>query len=319
MANGFGPNRPRRVVYRAVMSVPREGRIDLETVSLSTLEWGPRGGPLALCLHGYPDTAWTWRHLGPALGERGWRVIAPFTRGYAPSSIPSDGSYHIGALMDDAVGIHTAVDADDSAVLIGHDWGSVTSNGLAAHRDSPFGRVVSMAVPPAPAFVPRRSPSELLAVPRLLATQLPRSWYMLFNQLPRVPERSLDRLIPHLWRRWSPGYDAGEDLEHVAAALKSTASRTAALGYYRAALRPFPRPPARYRHWQSALLQAPTVPMLYLHGDDDGCMTPRYADRVQAALPAGSRVARIPRAGHFLHLEQPETVNRLVLDFVGEG
>ncbi|MFE3292401.1 alpha/beta fold hydrolase [Rhodococcus sp. NPDC059234] len=300
------------------MSAPREGRIDLETVSLATLEWGPQDGPLALCLHGYPDTAWTWRHLGPTLGERGWRVIAPFTRGYAPSSIPTDRNFHIGALMDDAVGIHAAVGAGDGAVVIGHDWGALTSNGLAAHPDSPFRRVVSLAVPPTPAFLPRRSPSEILAQPLLLATQLPKSWYIAFNQIPRVSERSLDRLVPHLWRRWSPSYDAGEDLEHVAAALKTTTHRAAALGYYRAAMRPGSRLPERYRRWQSAAMQAPTVPTLYLHGDDDGCITPRYADRARAVMPPGSRAERIARAGHFLQLERPETVNRMVLDFVDE-
>ncbi|MFC4602099.1 alpha/beta fold hydrolase [Rhodococcus kronopolitis] len=299
------------------MNAPREGRIDLPTVSLATLEWGPTDGPLALCLHGYPDTAWTWRHLGPALGARGWRVIAPFTRGYAPSSIPADGSYQVGALAADAVGIHAAVGADESAVLVGHDWGAMTANSLAAHPDSPFRRVVSMAVPPVPAFFPRRSASEILAQPRLLAAQLPKSWYIAFNQVPGASERSLDRLVPHLWRRWSPSYDAAEDLEHVAAALPSTAHRTAALGYYRAALRPGSRLPAGYRRWQSAFARAPVVPTLYLHGDQDGCMTPRYADRVAAVLPPGSRVERVTHAGHFLQLERPEAVNRSVLDFVG--
>ncbi len=40
-------------------------------------------------LHGFPDTAWTWRYLGPFLAERGYRVAAPFLRGHGPSSVPT--------------------------------------------------------------------------------------------------------------------------------------------------------------------------------------------------------------------------------------
>src|ERR1700726_5353607 len=65
---------------------------------LKALTWGPDDAPIALCLHGFPDTAYGWRNVAPRLAESGWRVVAPFMRGYAPSSIPSDGSYHIGAL-----------------------------------------------------------------------------------------------------------------------------------------------------------------------------------------------------------------------------
>ena len=72
-------------------------------MELKALTWGPSDGPIALCLHGFPDTAYGWRKFAPRLAEAGWRVVAPFMRGYAPSSIPSDGSYHIGALMDDAL------------------------------------------------------------------------------------------------------------------------------------------------------------------------------------------------------------------------
>ena len=72
------------------------------TVRLSCLAWGPAGGPLVVALHGFPDTAWTWRHLGPHLAARGHRVVAPFLRGYAPSDLPADGCHHVGALMADA-------------------------------------------------------------------------------------------------------------------------------------------------------------------------------------------------------------------------
>ena len=56
-------------------------------------------GPLALCLHGFPDSAHTWRHLLPELAEAGFHAVAPFMRGYAPSAIPADRCYRLGALI----------------------------------------------------------------------------------------------------------------------------------------------------------------------------------------------------------------------------
>ena len=48
-------------------------------------------GPLALCVHGFPDSPYTYRYLLPALAEAGFRVVAPFSRGFAPRSDQSRG------------------------------------------------------------------------------------------------------------------------------------------------------------------------------------------------------------------------------------
>jgi pimeloyl-ACP methyl ester carboxylesterase len=289
----------------------RPTRIELPNVSLSALTWGPESGRLAVLLHGFPDTAHTWRHLGPALADAGWRVVAPFTRGYAPSGVPADGSGHIAALMADAVGVHEAMGGRADAVLVGHDWGAITANALGAHDDSPFSRVVAMSVPPFPAV---RSTRALRVLPR----QLRNSWYIGFNQLPWLPERQLDRLARKLWRDWSPGYDATEDLLHVAAALPDRAHRKAAIGNYRSLASPFP-PPRQYRRWKGAEMRLPVVPTLYLHGADDGCLDPRLAALVGPHLPPGSDVGVIAGAGHFLQLEQPGDVNSRVLAFLSCG
>lgn len=283
-------------------------RIDLPEVSLAALTWGPADGPLAVLLHGFPDTAHTWRHLGPALAEDGWRVVAPFLRGYAPSAVPADGSGHIAALVSDILGIHRALGGGRDAVIVGHDWGAIATNALAAHEDSPFARVVAMAVPPLAALEGVRSP-------RILARQLRNSWYIGFNRLPFLPEATYERLVRKLWRDWSPGYDASEDLPAVLEAMADPAHRRAVIGYYRAMLSPFGPPPA-YRRWKGAEMRAPLTPLLYLHGADDGCMDLGMARLAEPHLPTGSRMVEVPDAGHFLQLEQPEAVNALVREFL---
>ena len=70
---------------------------------------GPADGPLALCLHGFPDTAHTWRHLLPRLAEAGYHAVAPFMRGYAPTQVPPDGRYDTGTLALDACELHEAL------------------------------------------------------------------------------------------------------------------------------------------------------------------------------------------------------------------
>jgi len=84
-------------------------RLRAGAIDFAALAWGPQDGPLALCLHGCPDTAWTWRWLGPVLAERGWRVVAPWMRGYAPTGLAPDGGYQVGALVRDAVELHRAL------------------------------------------------------------------------------------------------------------------------------------------------------------------------------------------------------------------
>ena len=288
-------------------------------MTLRALRWEPAqpdGAPIALCLHGFPDTAHSWRLVAPKLAAAGWRVVAPFMRGYAPSTIPTDGSYHIGALMDDALRVLGAVGPTGRDVVIGHDWGAIASWPLAALTDSPFVKSVVMSVPPFPAFRPQRRVGVRRSLGALLPAQAVRSWYIQYFQLPALPERSASWLVPLLWRQWSPGFDAAEDLRHVDASIGSPESWRAALGFYRAVLRPG-RPPEQYAALQRCAQQRAKVPVLYLHGADDGCMTAKFADRVGAVLPKGGALRVVDHAGHFLQLEQPDTIAGHILDFIG--
>jgi pimeloyl-ACP methyl ester carboxylesterase len=282
-------------------------RYETGGLAVTAHAWGEEGAPLALLLHGYPDSAWTWRHLGPVLAERGFRAVAPFLRGYAPTGLAPDGSYQVGALVRDALAAREHLGGDERAVLVGHDWGAEIAYAADAFAPGSFRRVVTMAVPPGPVF------ADLRRHPGLALRQLRRSWYMAFQQLPAT-ERTLGWLIPKLWRDWSPGYDGGEDARLALAALNPPGHRTAALRYYRAA---YGQPQARSREYaaeQKKVLAVGPAPTLYLHGADDGCM---LADVARMAAPYVETEV-LPGIGHFMHLEDPERVNERIASFLLE-
>jgi pimeloyl-ACP methyl ester carboxylesterase len=94
--------------------VPASSALRTSTVRANDLEFGileAGAGPLALCLHGFADTARTWQYLLPALAGAGFHAVAPFMRGYAPTEVPPDGAYQIGALVADAVALHEVLGA----------------------------------------------------------------------------------------------------------------------------------------------------------------------------------------------------------------
>ncbi|OLR92719.1 alpha/beta hydrolase [Actinokineospora bangkokensis] len=274
-------------------------------VDFTLLEAGGPG-PLALCLHGFPDTAHTWRHLLPALAEQGFHAVAPFLRGYAPTTPAPDGAYEVGALAADANGLHQALGAGSNAVLVGHDWGAAAAYAAASAAPERWRRLVTMAVPPPG---PRRPRSY---------EQHKRSFYMYLFTLPvaeRVVAAEGYAFLDDLWADWSPGYDAAEDLALVKRALADPAHLTAALGYYRAQFDTSTHQP-RYAREQAHAGRAPDTPTLYLHGADDGCILPPEPLAAQALLSPGSRADVLAGVGHFLHLESPAEVNRRVLDWI---
>ena len=99
----------------------KTGSVQANGINFHYLEMGE--GPLALCLHGFPDHAYSFRHLLPDLAEAGFRAVAPFMRGYAPTEAPADGNYRAVLLARDAVALVDAL-GGGQAYLIGNDWGA---------------------------------------------------------------------------------------------------------------------------------------------------------------------------------------------------
>jgi pimeloyl-ACP methyl ester carboxylesterase len=253
-------------------------------------------GPLALCLHGFPDSAHTWDHLLPELAAAGFRAVAPWTRGYAPTSVPAAGDYSMTALTADANALHEALGGDADAVLVGHDWGAVTAYAAGAADPQRWRRIVALAVPP-----PAVAVSTFFRY-----AQLKRSFYVFLFQTPLaelVAGADDLRFIENLWRDWSPSYDPGATLEHAKAALRDPANLSAAIGYYRSMF------------VAGGPTGTPTQPTLYLHGSDDGAFGVEGIGDTLDHLPEASRLEIIEGPGHFLHLEAPAVVNQLILDW----
>ena len=286
----------------------RDGRVEANGVDFAYLELGE--GPLALCLHGFPDTAWGWRPLMAALAHAGYRAVAPFMRGYAPTAVPEDGRYQTGVLALDAVALHEVLGGDGDAVIVGHDWGALATYGAAAHAPERWRRVVAASVPPASVI------GELLLDYDVIQAN---TWYQFFFCNPladlAVPLDDL-AFIDRLWADWSPGYDGAADAARVKEALREPGRITAALGYYRQTLGAAPQDPA-LAHVQNLTFTPPPRPTLYLHGVDDGCMPCPERRALEVAFThEGSRVQLVAGAGHFLQYEQPDVVNAAIVDFV---
>jgi len=287
----------------------RERRVEANGISFGIVEAG--SGPLALCLHGFPDSAWTWRHLLPELAAAGFHAVAPFMRGYAPTDLAPDGSYQLGALVADTVALHAALDGDERAVLIGHDWGAEAAYGAASIAPERWRRLVTIGVPP------------LTLDERIFSDydQLKRLFYVFFMKTGTAqPVIAADDMafIDRLWQDWSPGYDAAEDVRRAKQCLREPHHLAAAIAYYRAD-EPGLHPTGagdRYAAEHEALLRPAPQPTLYLHGDRDGSLDAGLVSDAERHLATGSRLEVIADAGHFLHLERPTAVNQLILAWV---
>lgn len=286
----------------------RTGEVVADGLSFSTLEMG--SGPLALCLHGFPDTAHTWRHLLPALADAGFRAVAPFMRGYAPTEVPADGCFTVGSLIADVDALHEALGGDERAVLIGHDWGAIAAYGAGAFSPDRWRRMVTMAVPP----------PALDDVQFQDFEQVKRSFYIFLFLAPGIEEFVAAEdmaFVDRLWSEWSPGYDHTVDMAHVRESLGQAANLAAALGYYRSFFTP-PESCEKYAVQDEARVESARQPTLYLHGEADGCISSQWTGAALEYLAPGSRTSVVQGAGHFLHLEKPGEVNEAIIEWIAD-
>jgi pimeloyl-ACP methyl ester carboxylesterase len=284
--------------------------IDLGGEPFAYLEAGPAHGPLVVCLHGFPDDARTFEGLMERLAAAGYRVVAPWLRGYAPSTLR--GSVAMDQLVADVRALIDRLAPTGPVRLVGHDWGGGITYATTALRPERIVSAVTLAIPHPAAVL-----ADLPTVPR----QLGLSWYMFFFQLPGLPQWVVARqggaFVGRLWRAWSPGFTPDPSrLAQVRATIVESLPRP--IDYYRANARTTPEGLRWVRELASPSRRI-HVPTLHLLGADDGCLDPRTGAS-EARYFAGPFVREVvPGAGHFVHLERPDHVADRVLHWFAQG
>ena len=280
----------------------RDGHALVRGVRLHYVEAG--AGPLVLLLHGFPQSWLCWRHQIPALAAAGFRVVAPDMRGYNLSNKPRGvAAYALDELAGDVEDLVAAL-GEQSADVVGHDWGGIVAWHLAATRPQ---RLRKLAIVNAP------HPAAYLRELRTL-DQLARSWYVLLYQLPWLPEAILrrsdfavvERILREQPRR--AGAFTDDDIRAHKAALAEPGALTAIVNYYRAAL------PRLFRLTRSRHARVGAETLL-IWGEEDAYLRRELAEGVERWVPR-LRVVRLPGVSHWVPADAAEEVNRLLVEFL---
>jgi len=267
-------------------------RMDINGTVLEVEDLGD--GEPVLLLHGWPDSHEVWRHQITALGNAGYRTIAPDLRGFGRSDKPETvASYGMIQMVSDLIGLLDAVGVP-RAHVVGHDWGGA------------IGAVLSALSPERVASLTCLSVGHPAAFAAAGWEQREKSWYMLLFQFPGVAERWLAADDFANLRAWS----RHPDIDSVIAQLRDPAALTASLGVYRAILPPesLIRPPT-----DLPPIQAPTMGVW---STEDLAITEQALAGPAAFVTAPWRYERINGIGHWLQLDAPDQVNTLLLNFL---
>ena len=262
--------------------------IEANGLRFAYLEEGPKDGPLCLMVHGFPDTPHTWDQARPIAARLGFRVVSPFTRGYAPTQIPKEEDYGSDTLGRDVLALATALGAP-RFVLVAHDWGASAGYSAAGLDGGRIRLLVTVGLP---------HPASIVPTPRML--WIVRHFFLLRPRGAAARIRAgqfahLDELV----QRWSPAWNvpAGET-DAVKRSLGEPGSLEAALGYYRA-LSPATPPGLRARV---------TCPSVAFAGEDDNVAVSAY-ERARRRFEGPYDVVTMP-GGHFMHREHPDVFAR---------
>ena len=161
-------------------------------ITLHVVQAGPEDGPLLILLHGFPEFWRGWRQQIPFFAAAGYRVWVPDQRGYNLSDKPRGlDAYDLNELAADVVGLIDAA-GRDKAYLVGHDWGANVAWWVGIHYPERLHKLGILNVPHP--VIMRQNLQEN-------PSQLRKSWYMFFFQLPAVPEVTIQAADWRLWRR----------------------------------------------------------------------------------------------------------------------
>jgi len=252
-------------------------------------------GPAVLLLHGFPDSSHLWRHQIPALVAAGYRAIAPDLRGFGESDKPEAvEAYALPLLLSDVTGMLDALHVDRARV-IAHDWGAALGWLLAGMYPDRVERLVALSV------------GHMNSFAAAGIEQREKSWYMLLFQFRGIAEEALRRNDWRLFRAWARDHS---EAEHWISALSRPGALTAGLSWYRANVAP------------ETLLADPApfpsvaVPTLGVWSSGDAYLTEEQMVRSQEHVTGTWHYERIEGASHWMQLDQPEPLNRLLTQFL---
>jgi len=257
-------------------------------------------GKLVLLLHGFPEFWYSWRHQLPVLG-RHFRAVAPDLRGYNESDKPEgEENYRLEVLVEDVAGLVREL-GGGRGMVVGHDWGGVIAWAFASLHPELTEKLVIL-----------NAPHPSLMAGRLSPEQSRRSWYISFFRKEKAPEEFLMAdncaVLKEVLRGTAvkPAFTE-EDLERFVEAWSKPGALRAGINYYRA------------NGPDSPLRQLPKVkaPTLVIWGKEDAFLTVEVS-RAEGFVEGPYRAVYL-NCGHWVQNEEPELVNRLMLEFLLQG
>lgn len=270
------------------------------TVRLHAITAGPKDGPVVVLLHGFPEFWYGWRRQIEPLAGAGFRVIVPDQRGYNLSSKPRGvASYALTELVSDVIAIADQL-GQEKIFLAGHDWGAAVAWSTALLHSERIAKLVIVNVP---------HPSVMRRFLKTRLRQMKRSWYILFFQIPWLPEAlysSFDFRMGMRALRGSsrPSTFSSEDLAQYRAAWSQPGALTAMINWYRAAVRYRTKFPDR----------TVRVPARILWGERDKFLMTEMAHE-SLRYCTNAELFNFADASHWLQHEEPEKVCQHLAEF----
>jgi pimeloyl-ACP methyl ester carboxylesterase len=273
--------------------------VNVNGVRFAYIEEGQ--GPLVLLLHGYPETARSWAAVQKRIAAAGYRVVAPYMRGYPPTDFAAD--YSVKALGLDVLALIDLLSEDQTAVVVGHDWGAAAAYRAAAEDPSKIRKLVAVAIPH----------------PRSIAGDLTVFWdapHFVYYQFPWAERLLWSKDFAHverIYRQWAPSYDPPKEvIDDIKATLRVPGATASTLGYYWALFM------ADRADSEAAAAKDLPMPALMITGDEDIPMRSGRYDKARAAFTGPYKLVTLGGVGHFPQLEAPDQTAEAIINFLAE-
>ena len=271
--------------------------IDVKGIRLNVIDAG--SGPAVLFIHGFPDTSAVWRYQIPAMVKAGYRVVAPDVRGFGKSDKPAQTQdYELTVLVGDMINLLDTLGIE-KAHVVGHDMGAVIAWVMGCFYPQRIGRLAVLSVGHPMANREKRS-----------IEQREKAWYMLFFQFRDTAEALLKRDDWKLFREILRNHS---EVENWIKDLSRPGALTAALNWYRANMGP------ERELAKPVLIPAVKLPTLGIWSSGDAYLTEKPMLASEAFVTGEWQYQRIDGASHWLQLDEPDRVNKILLDFFAQG